>query len=793
MRRHSRWVRRLGWMTQVAACGCILATARLSLTAEAGSPVVATPGGTRYSVSPALFGDPDGPGPQPARCVYIFNPTLPGAQDDLVLFDGADENLRTDFFGTVATISESAEIQQEGIFRLAINMFSPIGTDLFPGGFTNSVGQPYVNGCFSLGADDALDWPGLDTALTGLITLRKYVGPRCDGGASAGQPCTVNPDCPGGFCSNKGEIIQGPTNITAQVNPWDGQFNLALTGAAGQGVNQVELEILIRKDISAPTNDDCFNAFPVAAGDISFSTLGASTDGPNEPEACAENGSAQIDADIWFQHNATCTGDLNVDVCDSFFDTRLAIYEGCGVCPPDDIPVGCNDDADLCGSFGEQSRVVVSSTVGQCFTIRAGGFRGDQGRGTMAISCTRGACCAAGTCADGLNRTSCEAGNGIWFPNRACGGFACPAPPPPNDECNHAIALSTGVPYIGSTLGASGTDVSSCGLADTADAWHTWTADCTGRIRVGLCESEFDTTLALFDSCGGTEISCKDDGCGAEGLRSELSLSVAQGQQLAIRVAGYNGRRGTYNIVVDPCTPEPQACCLVNGRGFNVIPTHCLQNNGTPRGPGSMCRLDFNGNGVDDACEPCPPASFIESKPDDDAVDARQPHPALSLIPVQGVGSVDEPIVVTLSPVTPNVPACFQMCESAADPDAGPNAIAEIVSLPGGKYRIVLDRPITLNAITTIEYTGGGDWVQFTSHPANVNADLEANAADVSAFVDCCLDTTCDPPAAAVSCDLDRSGAGTLADLITLIDLLNGAGTFDPAAGTPLPVSEDCP
>ena len=791
MRRQSRRVRRLGWMTQLVACGCALATAHLSLAAYGGSPVVATPGGTRYSVSPALFGDPDGPGPQIAKCIYLFNPNLPGAQDDLVTFDGADETLRTDVFGTVATISESVDIQQDGIFRLSINMFSPIGTDLFPGGLTNSVGQPYLNGCFAVGADDLLDWAGLDVVLTGLITLRKYVGPLCDGGDAAGQACTGNPDCPGGFCSNRGQIIQGPTNITLQLNPWTGQFNRTLTNAAGKGINQVELELLIHKDIVVPSNDDCFNAFPVSTGNISFSTLGASTDGPNEPEACAENGSAQIDADIWFHHTATCTGDLNVDVCNSFFDTRLAIYDGCIDCPPDDIPIDCNDDTGFCGSFGEQSKLSVSSIVGRCYTIRAGGFRGDQGRGTMFISCLRGACCMEGTCADGLNRSACEAGEGVWFSNRACGAFTCPAPPPPNDECNHAIALATGVPYIGSTLGAFGTEVSSCSLDDTVDAWHTWTADCTGQIRVGLCESDFDTTLALFDSCGGTEISCNDDDCNAS--RSQLLLAVDQGQKLVMRVAGYKGDRGAYKIVVDPCTPQPQACCLMNGRCANAIPDICLQNSGTPRGPGSTCRLDLNDNGVDDACEPCPPASFAASKPDDEAVDARQPHPALSVMPAQGIGSVNDPVVVTLSPVTPNVPACFQMCESAADPVAGPNAIAEIVSLPGGKYRIVLDRPITTNAITTIEYLGGGDWVKFTSHPANTNADLEANASDVSAFIECCLDATCDPPADALNCDIDRSGASTLADLITLIDLLNGADTFDSAEGTPLPVSEDCP
>lgn len=793
MQSHTRPTRRLGRLTLAFALGCSFVTIGRALATDAGTPVVATPGGTQYSISPALFGDPDGPGPETPQCIYIFNPNLPGAPDDRVTFDGGDETLRTNILGTVPTVSESAEVQQDGVFRLAITVFSPIGTDLFPGGLTNSVGQPYVNGCLSVGIDDSLEWPGIDVVLTGLVTLRKYAGPRCDGGDAAGQPCTGAVDCPGGICSNLGQIIQGPTNITGQLNPWTGKFNRILSNAAGQGVNQVELEILIRKEVGAPSNDDCFNAFPVATGNITFSTVGASTDGPNEPAACSTSGSAQIDADIWFHHTATCTGDLNVDVCDSFFDTRLAVYDECIACPPENGPLACNDDADFCGSFGEQSKLTIPSVLGHCYTIRAGGYRGDQGRGTMFISCTRGVCCKDGSCIEGLNRTVCEAGDGIWFSNRACSGFSCPAPPPPNDNCNQAIPLTTGVPYFGTTEGASGTSESSCSLGDAADAWHTWTATCTGRTRIGLCESEFDTTLSIFDACGGTEISCSDDGCGPGGLRSETSLSVSQGQQLVMRVAGYKGARGIYKIVVDPCTPEPQACCLVTGACAGAIPATCIEFNGSPRGPGSTCRGDFNRNGVDDGCEPCPPASFVESKPDDDSVDARQPHSSLSKTPAQGIGSADDPIVVTMHPVTPNVPACFQMCESAADPDAGPNAIAEVVTLPGGKYRIVLDRPITTNAITTIEYAGGGDWVQFTSHPANVNANAMADADDVAAFTDCCLDATCEPPATPVNCDIDRSGAATLADLLTLIDLLNGADTFDPAENTPLPVSEDCP
>lgn len=41
--------------------------------------------------------------------------------------------------------------------------------------------------------------------------------------------------------------------------------------------------------------------------------------------------------------------------------------------------------------------------------------------------------------------------------------------------------------------------------------------------------------------------------------------------------------------------------------------------------------------------------------------------------------------------------------------------------------------------------------------------------------------------------DIDHSGVFTSADLLRLIDLLNGAGAYDPWNGTPLPDSAGCP
>ncbi|MCH7839787.1 MAG: hypothetical protein IID38_06080 [Planctomycetes bacterium] len=51
----------------------------------------------------------------------------------------------------------------------------------------------------------------------------------------------------------------------------------------------------------------------------------------------------------------------------------------------------------------------------------------------------------------------------------------------------------------------------------------------------------------------------------------------------------------------------------------------------------------------------------------------------------------------------------------------------------------------------------------------------------------------CVPAWGSRSCDLDRSGLSTPADLLRAADLLNGAGVFEAWDGTPLPDAIGCP
>jgi len=118
---------------------------------------------------------------------------------------------------------------------------------------------------------------------------------------------------------------------------------------------------------------------------------------------------------------------------------------------------------------------------------------------------------------------------------------------PDNDACSiyTASCLESGGVLAGTTLGASGVDVSSCGYNDIHDVWAWYHAPVGGNVTFSTCGSGFDTTLSVLSSCGGGELSCSDDYCG---LQSQATVSLTGGADYLVRVGGYNGVQGTYSL-----------------------------------------------------------------------------------------------------------------------------------------------------------------------------------------------------------------------------------------------------
>jgi hypothetical protein len=109
-----------------------------------------------------------------------------------------------------------------------------------------------------------------------------------------------------------------------------------------------------------PENDDCADWILLYDGERSFSTLGATTDGPAlnpSPPECAE-----VENDVWYRYVASCTGTVVVSLCkDTNYDSALAVYNDC-VCPPDNgSQVACDNDS--CGSLG--AGTVIAGQISQ--------------------------------------------------------------------------------------------------------------------------------------------------------------------------------------------------------------------------------------------------------------------------------------------------------------------------------------------------------------------------------------------------------------------------------------------
>ncbi len=125
-----------------------------------------------------------------------------------------------------------------------------------------------------------------------------------------------------------------------------------------------------------------------------------------------------------------------------------------------------------------------------------------------------------------------------------------------HDDRDHPVVIEEGVPYSGSTLGATGQTESSCGYRDTLDVWHSYTATQAGPVTINVTSDDFDTTLAVFDSHG-VEQACGDDDC--EGTNSAVVMPMVAGMEYLIRVAGYEYETGSYTLTVTPHTAVPVA------------------------------------------------------------------------------------------------------------------------------------------------------------------------------------------------------------------------------------------
>ena len=152
-----------------------------------------------------------------------------------------------------------------------------------------------------------------------------------------------------------------------------------------------------------------------------------------------------------------------------------------------------------------------------------------------------------------------------WFSTEPtpCGSIAVTCSPPlTNDLCPNAISVGNGLTAF-STIGATGTDISSCGTNDSRDVWFVYAATCFGSVTVSTCGmANFNTTISIWNACptGGIQQVCNDDGPGC-GLTSTVTFAAFPGTSYWIRLAGVNASvgSGTLGIFCDGVAAE-DAC-----------------------------------------------------------------------------------------------------------------------------------------------------------------------------------------------------------------------------------------
>ncbi|MCD6162118.1 MAG: cell envelope integrity protein TolA [candidate division Zixibacteria bacterium] len=270
-----------------------------------------------------------------------------------------------------------------------------------------------------------------------------------------------------------------------------------------------------------PANDLCANATAIGDGTYEAYTEFATTDGI---------GTHTINRDIWYCYTAPVTGYATAELCESNFDTKLAVWEEC-TCPPT-TEIIYNDDSGECDARALQSYVEFAIVAGNTYLIQSGAYSANYGNQVLNVS-----------------------------------SIECS--PPANDDCVNAIALDT-YPETGSGTCFCTTP----GCAFDQDAWYSIDLPYTWNdIEIQMCPTTIDAgnaglSLVADCDCNGvinsTDYDWPDTTCtsGYDGitLRFTQVYSAARGTiywPAWIVDADGNGIDFDYTVNVTAGTPPP--------------------------------------------------------------------------------------------------------------------------------------------------------------------------------------------------------------------------------------------
>ncbi|MBI4716412.1 MAG: hypothetical protein HY763_01280 [Planctomycetes bacterium] len=136
---------------------------------------------------------------------------------------------------------------------------------------------------------------------------------------------------------------------------------------------------------------------------------------------------------------------------------------------------------------------------------------------------------------------------------------------PPNDACAAALPVSDGLTPFDTRGATTDGPATAYGCANYSqdcclmplgdcqvysDVWFDYVATCTGDVRVGVCESDFDPKVVIYETAGCPPHpglgAFDDDACAAgAGFGPQAVLPVTAGTAYKIRVGGYGRQRSS--------------------------------------------------------------------------------------------------------------------------------------------------------------------------------------------------------------------------------------------------------
>jgi hypothetical protein len=181
-----------------------------------------------------------------------------------------------------------------------------------------------------------------------------------------------------------------------------------------------EFDLVFTASAGGPENDDWDNATAVGyITDEPFNTSAASFDGP---------GGCQTAPNVWYCFTAPEDLKVTATLCGSSYDTKMALYDGCGD-PALSTELDCNDDSPCDKARALQSTITFSAVSGSSYLIEVGGYSSNTGAGILNIfptpvfECPEGASLEGEPCGDDTNG-GCNSDPPI-FGSIACGEFIC--------------------------------------------------------------------------------------------------------------------------------------------------------------------------------------------------------------------------------------------------------------------------------------------------------------------------------------------------------------------------------